>query len=584
MEKFDDELGLAVAFRPANPLADSDPPLPPLHERTVLLEKGSVHAEGAYPLPCDIVVDQDVPIPLRTGAVLRGDVYRPATSDPAPVILVYTPYGKRDGWPNAAMYVSRFGVPADHLSGLQAFEAPDPGFWCAEGYAIAVVDTAGTGHSGGDEVFHGTQSGRNAHDVIEWLAAQDWCNGKVGMAGNSQLAMVQWQAAAQQPPHLAAIAPWEGEIDIYRESMVRGGIPDTVFHDEDVAVHIYGENDTEDVTAHTRLYPLVNAYWADKRADLTRITVPAYIVGSWTNGLHTHGTFQAFREISSTDKWLRVHNIHEWTDLADLAQVRDLRRFFDRYLKDIDNGWEDTQRVRLTVLDPGGTDLVGRPEDDWPLARQQWRTMYLDAASGTLGDKPSETEALAEYRGDDDADSVVFTTSPFEHDTEITGYAKLRLWVETPDAEDMDLFAAVHKVDQEGYRQYHLSLPAGPPRPREKGQPPAGMAYVGPLGQLRASHRALDPDRSTPSEPYLTHAAEEPLTPGVPVPVEIALWPTSMVVHPGERLVVEVAGHPIGPPTRPGGQQSVLATRNLGLHRIRTGGDHDSHLLLPVVP
>lgn len=110
------------------------------------------------------------------------------------------------------------------------------------------------------------------------------------------------------------------------------------------------------------------------------------------------------------------------------------------------------------------------------------------------------------------------------------------------------------------------------------------MAYVGPLGQLRASHRALDPDRSTPSEPYLTHAAEEPLTPGVPVPVEIALWPTSMVVHPGERLVVEVAGHPIGPPTRPGGQQSVLATRNLGLHRIRTGGDHDSHLLLPVVP
>lgn len=81
------------------------------------------------------------------------------------------------------------------------------------------------------------------------------------------------------------------------------------------------------------------------------------------------------------------------------------------------------------------------------------------------------------------------------------------------------------------------------------GQPPAGLGYVGPLGQLRASHRALDPDKSTPSEPYLTHAAEEPLTPGVPVAVEIALWPTSMVVRPGERLVVEVAGKvPPGPP------------------------------------
>jgi uncharacterized protein len=178
------------------------------------------------------------------------------------------------------------------------------------------------------------------------------------MAGNSQLAMIQWQAAAQQPPHLAAIAPWEGLVDLYRESTMRGGIPDTAFHDEDIAVHIHGENDTEDLTAHTRRFPFYNAYWADKRARLDRITIPAYVVASWTHPIHSHGTLQAFREMSSTEKWLRVHNTQEWRDLADPDNVRDLRRFFDRYLKGIQNGWEDTKRVRLSVLDPGGEDLV----------------------------------------------------------------------------------------------------------------------------------------------------------------------------------------------------------------------------------
>jgi predicted acyl esterase len=67
--------------------------------------------------------------------------------------------------------------------------------------------------------------------------------------------------------------------------------------------------------------------------------------------------------------------------------------------------------------------------------------------------------------------------------------------------------------------------------------------------------------------------------------VELALWPTAMIVHAGERLVVEIAGHPVGPPAAldlPGGIVD-LPTRNRGSHRIRTGGAYDSHLLLPVV-
>ncbi|MEI4271176.1 CocE/NonD family hydrolase [Klenkia sp. LSe6-5] len=589
MDKFSEHLGLAVSFRPANPLSESVPAVPDIDTRTFVLERGSVHGEGAYALPCDIVVDQDTPVTLRDGTVLWADVFRPATDDQVPVVLVYTCYSKRGGWWNTNFHATKFGVPAGDLSGLQAFEAPDPGAWCPKGYAIAYVDAAGTSRSGGDEVFMGEASGRNVHDVVEWLAEQAWCSGKVGLAGNSQLAMVQWAAAALRPPHLAAIAPWEGVSDLYREVSVRGGIPDPKFHTEDISAWIYGTNDTEDVIgANIERFPLMNSYWADKRADLARISVPAYVVASWTSPVHTHGTLQAFREIGSEQKWLRVHNDQEWIDAADPANVADLQRFFDRYLKDEDNGWEQTPRVRLSVLDPGGADVVGRAEQEWPLARQEWRTLFLDASTGGLTVTPVE-ESVAEYDGSDLTASATFSFLA-DQDLEVTGYLNLHLWVEA-DSDDLDLFAAVYKIDAEGRRKHHITLRADGARAyvqslEADGKLPATLAYTGPVGRLRVSHRALDPQRSTPSEPFLTHATEERVQPGECVPVELALWPTAMVVHAGERLVVEVAGHPVGPlaaPNLPGGWLEI-PTRNAGVHRIRTGGRYDSHLLLPVVP
>ena len=185
------------------------------------------------------------------------------------------------------------------------------------------------------------------------------------MTGNSWLAISQWFIAALKPPHLTAIAPWEGVSDLYRQDICRGGIPNIGFN-EVMTQRLCGKNRIEDVPAMLEEYPLMNAYWANKKADLEKINVPAYLVTSWTNTLHTQGTFEGFRKISSKDKWLRVHNTHEWPDYYIPENVEDLRRFYDRYLKDIDNGWEQTPKVRLSILDPGGTDIINRPEREFP--------------------------------------------------------------------------------------------------------------------------------------------------------------------------------------------------------------------------
>lgn len=245
--------------------------------------------------------------------------------------------------------------------------------------------------------------------------------------------------------------------------------------------------------------------------------------------------------------------------------------------------------MRLSVLDPGGSDQVDRPENEWPLARQEWRTLYLNPGEAALSEELPAEQGVVRYQSDDATSSVVFTVT-FDEDTEITGYLNLHLWVEAKSANDMDLFAAVYKTDAEDNRLHHIEVQDEQMRAaiagmKTDGRLPAKFGYDGPSGRLRVSHRAVDPQRSTPSEPYLSHTKEQLLTPGECVPVELALWPTSMLVHAGERLVVQIAGHPVGNvsvPPLPGPDLNV-PIRNKGAHLIRTGGLYDSHLLLPVV-
>ena len=307
----------------------------------------------------------------------------------------------------------------------------------------------------------------------------------------------------------------------------------------------------------------MDAYWEDKAAKLKRITIPASVVASWTNGAHTPGTFGAYQQIASPDKWLRVHNNHEWPDLYQHNE--ELQRFFDRYLKEIENDWETTTRVRLSILDPGGMDQIDRPEHEFPLARTHYQPLYLDARNGMLSSNPINTEAEAQYNADNNGQAAF--SIRFEQDTELIGYIKLHLWVEARGSNDMDVFVLLQKLDQQGHVLAPIVLE---------------VPFDGSIGRLRVSHRKLDPTRSTPAEPYLTHDEEQLLSPGQIVPVDIAITPIGMLWHTGQQLRVTIASYNMASYSFPGITEQEL--RNRGEHVFHTGGQYDSHLLVPVIP
>ncbi len=197
---------------------------PGFKPETLLLQKGSIRLKGYLPLPCEIILERDVPVKLRDGVTIYTDVFRPNDNKKHPAIMAMSPYGKEIGsqWlddtPNHA------GVPVNATSGLQKFEGPDPAYWVNHGYVIINPDVRGAYNSQGIILFFGSDYGRDGADIIEWAANQPWSNKKVSMSGNSWLAISQWFVAAQKPKHLTCIAPWEGLNDCYREIGTRGGV------------------------------------------------------------------------------------------------------------------------------------------------------------------------------------------------------------------------------------------------------------------------------------------------------------------------------------------------------------------------
>ncbi len=270
------------------------------------------------------------------------------------------------------------------------------------------------------------------------------------------------------------------------------------------------------------------------------------------------------------------------------------KRFFDHFLKGVDNGWNAQPRVKLQVrhIEPGVTGshvgrFVERDENAWPIERTQWTTYFLDAKDSTLTTEPTSGEDCVAYEAD--GDGVTFSTPPLKEQTEITGPLAAKLFIDSSTA-DADIFVVLRVFDDKGDEVvFRGAMDAHTPVAQ---------------GWLRASHRALDPVRSLPYRPYHTHAAAQPLEPGKAYELDVEIWPTSVVVPAGYRLALTIRGKDYeytGPVNKDAAAVHRYPSLGVGpfTHKdpldrppevfggrvkVHTGSASRSCLLLPVVP
>jgi hypothetical protein len=565
-------------------------------------------------------IEWQVPITMTDGVVLRADVYRPLDDGRYPVILSHGIYAKGLSYQEAyAMQWQK--MVTDHpeiLEGstnkYQAWEVTDPERWVPHGYAVVRVDSRGAGWSPG---FMDPLCPQEDHDLfqcIEWAGTRPWSTGKVGMLGISYYAINQWRVAAKHPPHLAAIIPWEGYNDFYRDYSYHGGIlcefmkrwapvqtltvqyglggrarknPNT---GESVAgpVTLSAEELTKnraDAYPELKAHALDDAWHRARSADLARITIPFLSCANWGGqGIHPRGNFNAFTEAPARQKWLEVHGESHWS-LFSAGYGLDLqKRFFDHFLKGLANGWDRQPRVQLNIRHPGER-FVLRMEEEWPLARTRWTKLFLDPAGLALSPTPVARPATIEY---DALGNGVTFSMVLDRETEITGPIAAKLFVAstTPDA---DLFLIVRAFDPSGHELTFFGST----------DPNTPIAN----GWLRASHRRLDPTRSKPYQPYHPHDRVEPLTPGEVYECQVEILPTSIVVPAGWRVALTVRGkdYEYEGEISEFGKTFVYGTRGTGgmTHHdaddrppdlfggrvtLHAGGERASYLLLPIIP
>src|SRR6478672_937499 len=157
--------------------------------------------------------DRNIAATVRDGTRLLADVHRPDDDGRFPALIAASPYPRQ---------IQNLGAP------LGFIEAGASDFFVPRGYAHVIVNLRSTGGSDGTFGFFDSQERRDLHDLVEWAAAQPWCDGTVGMIGISYFAMAQLEAAVERPPHLKAIFPVAVTADLY-EGASHHGLASTSF-------------------------------------------------------------------------------------------------------------------------------------------------------------------------------------------------------------------------------------------------------------------------------------------------------------------------------------------------------------------
>lgn len=513
-------------------------------------------------------------ISLKDGVRLAHVIRRPKREGRYPTLFIFNEYD------------------ADGLS----FEGAKP--FLEAGYAVLGVNARGTGCSEGDGYsFLDPQGGPDGAAVVEWAASQPWSDGHIGMFGGSNGGMSQIAIAAQQPPHLRAIAPTAIAASLYREEgataggMIHLGEAATWTFDLQPKVASLGADarirggDTMCAgirarrPAETRFYrdvlahPLQDWWWESRALEniVEKVRIPTLIQQTWQDPWDMpDGALRLFELLKGEAKRLVVQNGGH----GGAWSTPRLIRWFDRWVKGEKNGVEGEPKVLINWEHGGaGSDGWTTSHANWPVPELRRRPFYL-TADGEL------TPELSRLDGKDGVRSYVYPMG-----TELVGsnshFALAPLPIGSLNyetavmKEDLALLGTpiltFHFSSEQRDTDFLFTL---------KDIDAGGNTLFLQRAYLRASLRAIDPRRTT--RDYVAHAFRryEKLIPGKIYEIKLSLGAIGHVVRKGHRLQLSIlAPNPIPSPVMgsvPTGGPSI----NKVFHSIR----HRSMLDLPVVP
>src|SRR6516165_39027 len=538
-------------------------------------------------------VEKGIAVRMRDGVRISLAVYRPDAPGRFPALFAASPY--------------QYGMDEVPAYPLFLWRETGPIEWyVGQGYAYVHADVRGAGQSDGEFEFMGLNEQQDYVELIAWIVAQAWCNGRVGGIGQSYYAMAQWLMATLNPPGLACIAPYDGLVDQYRDSNYHCGIYcsyRSVWYTSlraDNQHRLAGRHGRRpmkfDLVGAIIDHPLDDDFWRDRSPywRLDKIKCPVLSIGHWGKmGLHLRGNILGYEEVAAPRKLVvtGARNTFEAHRMFDEVEfhARELKPFYDRHLKGANNGFMDSEPVKFFVR---GAD-AWRAEEEWPpqatpvahYLRQGPSGSVTSLNDGALStDKPSADQPSTSYtypdwqwvngtavigadgRVDPARRVLTFTSAPLAADLEAIGPIVLKL------------YAASTAIDT----QFVVKLTDQHPQDvaaRAAGEQPAFTPVS--KGWLKASHREKDAARSTPQRPFYTHLNPQPLTPGEIYQFDIEVLPIAYVFKQGHRIRLELANG--DSPATDGVFNHPYHPSLMGTDTIYHDGAHASALILPVM-
>jgi len=548
--------------------------------------------------------ERDVWVTLRDGVRISVDIFRPdVAGETVPCLIAWSAYGK------SIQSIKHGSLPPGSLLFDHSLEAGDIDFYVRRGYAFVIPDPRGIGKSEGE--FYGIynpQEQRDVCDVIEWAGVQDWCTGKVALNGFSYFGIIQMLAAAQQPRHLVTIMPLSFTDDYYQHGYY-GGVPNTymsmywelcpannpvpwstkMYSEEELKARIAERLKDPDIAPNSYfvkilttwppryqtfyldylLHPLDGPFWRERSAGtmFDRVKVPVYLKCGWSpNGRWTNTVFHAMTDPRlAVYKRALVGEAYAGLELPYRFMNEESLRWYDHWLKGVDTGILDEPPLKVNVLFGGF-----RYEQEWPLARTEWKRLYL-RSFGQLrweadpeGNLPPDCFVHLPPNVTTDSQALVYRTDPFARPMEFTGPVALTLYASI-DAPDANFITKLWMIQQSGER-FPLCR----------------------WGALRASH-PLDEARSTEQLPVHDHTKSIPVVPGEIRRYDIEINPIGTVFLPGTRIELEIRSTDAFPFqqhswTGKVGAMGPLQQMRTVAYKIYRDADYPSHVLMPFVP